>query len=257
MYGKLFASAFSGSMVGSGLNVYAVWAYVIANTKTDGLVEINPPILAAILGCDVGEVNSALKHLLSPDPISRNKQHEGRRLIQRSTFVYEVPTYLEYRAIRDEDGRREYMRKYMADYRAQKGQLAADSTSPEKPVNVNVNTCKPRLAHTEGEEDTDTEKETPLSDKSLGEKSLFDQFWALYPVKKGRKAAEVKWRARHLDAKAEEIMADVRRRMTQDGDWVRGYVPHGSSYVNGDGWCDGLKPLKNGNASGDAFLGAL
>jgi uncharacterized protein YdaU (DUF1376 family) len=72
----------------------------------------------------------------------------------------------------------------------------------------------------------------------------FDDFWAVYPVKKGKSSAEAKWKARKLDAIADLIIADVQKRLTQDQDWVDGYIPHGSTYVNGKGWEDGMKPLR-------------
>lgn len=83
----------------------------------------------------------------------------------------------------------------------------------------------------------------------------FDEFWALYPNKKGRKDAEAKWAAKGCDAIAEQIIADVKARMVRDKDWLRGYVPHGKTYVNGEGWRDGL-PGDLATAD-DAFQGAL
>ncbi|MFZ0871578.1 MAG: hypothetical protein WAM90_12750, partial [Rhodanobacter sp.] len=73
----------------------------------------------------------------------------------------------------------------------------------------------------------------------------FDEFWSLYPVKKGKAEAATKWKARNLDAIADVILADVQKRKTHDQDWVDGYIPHGSTYVNGKGWEDGLKPLRS------------
>lgn len=151
MFGKYFASTFTGSMVGSGLNVFAVWGYVIANTRADGYVELNPPLLAAIMGCTVGEVTAAIDFLKRPDPDSRNKVQDGRRLIQEAAFLYFVPTYSTYRGMRDDDDRAEYMRDYMRAYRArQKGEQGS--------VNVNVNHGKPPLAHAEAEAEAEAGK---------------------------------------------------------------------------------------------------
>lgn len=148
MFGKYFASTFTGSMVGAGLNVFAVWGYIVANTRADGLVELNPPIIAAMIGCPVTEIETAIEFLTSPDPRSRSKKHDGRRLVQEAPFLYFVPNYSDYRAIRDDDDRREYMKNYMREYRAAK----AD-------VNVNVNNSKPSLAHAEAEAEEEADKE--------------------------------------------------------------------------------------------------
>lgn len=69
----------------------------------------------------------------------------------------------------------------------------------------------------------------------------FDEFWSAYPVKKGRKEAEAKWKARGLDAIADQIIADVQRRLTGDRQWLDGFIPHGSTYVAGARWEDAIE----------------
>lgn len=71
--------------------------------------------------------------------------------------------------------------------------------------------------------------------------SRFAEFWSAYPVKKGRAEAEAKWKARSLDAIADTIIADVKRRQAEDRQWRDPqYIPHGSTYVNGRGWEDAI-----------------
>lgn len=72
----------------------------------------------------------------------------------------------------------------------------------------------------------------------------FAEFWDAYPVKKGKAAAEKSWRAKGCDAIADQILAHVRLMQAHDDDWQRGYVPHGSTYVNGEGWKDEPKRPK-------------
>jgi uncharacterized protein YdaU (DUF1376 family) len=66
----------------------------------------------------------------------------------------------------------------------------------------------------------------------------FPEFWAAYPVKKGKQDAEQAWRRKGLDAIADQILAHVRRMQAEDADWQDGYAPHGSTYVNGERWHD-------------------
>lgn len=66
----------------------------------------------------------------------------------------------------------------------------------------------------------------------------FAEFWSAYPVKKGKAAAERAWRAKGCDPIADQILAHVRLMQAHDDDWRRGYVPHGSTYVNGERWND-------------------
>jgi hypothetical protein len=66
----------------------------------------------------------------------------------------------------------------------------------------------------------------------------FAEFWAAYPNRKGKADALAKWKSRGLDDVADRILADVKARRTSDRDWLRGFIPHGSTYINGRGWED-------------------
>ena len=59
-----------------------------------------------------------------------------------------------------------------------------------------------------------------------------------------------KWKARNLDAMADTIIADVQARKARDREWLDGYVPHGSTYINGCGWEDDIPQAKQANGSG-------
>ncbi len=83
-------------------------------------------------------------------------------------------------------------------------------------------------------------------EKSLGQQAArFDEFWAAYPNRKGKAEALKKWRALSLDAIADRIIADVKARIACDREWISGYVPHGSTYVNGRGWEDEIAAGRN------------
>lgn len=85
----------------------------------------------------------------------------------------------------------------------------------------------------------------------------FEEFWAAYPNKKGRAPAHKAWKSRGLDAQADQIIADVRARIVGDGDWLRGYIPHGSTYVSKSGWLDAITQATSGPAAAnDVFAGA-
>ena len=125
MYGKLFSSTFSGSMFGAGADVFAVWAYIIANT-INSKVEINPRVLAATIGTTPERIEAAVEFLCQPDPSSRNTEHEGRRLIREGQFQFFVVSHEHYRAIRNEDDRRAYNATKMREHRERKKAVKRD-----------------------------------------------------------------------------------------------------------------------------------
>lgn len=103
--------------------------------------------------------------------------------------------------------------------------------------------------------ETETETEVKAKAKPLERQAArFEEFWEAYPNKKGRAEAEAKWKARRLDRIADRIIADVKARKTGDDEWLRGFAPHGSTYVNGSRWEDVITPAKSGShAANDAF----
>lgn len=72
--------------------------------------------------------------------------------------------------------------------------------------------------------------------------SRFSEFWAEYPKREGRKRAEAKWNAKNLDAKADEIIADVKRRKLSHARWLDGYVLDAVKYLGEERWTDEITP---------------
>lgn len=115
MYGKHFASMYEGSMVGAGAVVFAVMGYIIANAVPDRTVgtqvELNPKLIAFILGEKQSEIEKAIEFLCATDANSRTKVEQGRRLVRLGQFSYRVVNGEKYRAMRDEEKRREQNRE--------------------------------------------------------------------------------------------------------------------------------------------------
>jgi hypothetical protein len=58
--------------------------------------------------------------LRSPDPRSRNKLHEGKRLVKEGEYQYFIPSWETYHEIKNADDRREYNRIKQREYRERK-----------------------------------------------------------------------------------------------------------------------------------------
>lgn len=108
-YGKMFASTFTGSMVGAGPTVFALWAYTIANGY-GGQVDLHPRVLATVLGTSEQDVHQALAYLCAPDPMSRSEQEDGRRLRHLKGVAYEIVNHAQYAEMRGAEALREYNR---------------------------------------------------------------------------------------------------------------------------------------------------
>jgi hypothetical protein len=74
--------------------------------------------------------------------------------------------------------------------------------------------------------------------------SRFDEFWEAYPSagRQAKKLCKQKWRAKHLNAKADQILADLADRAKHHEKWINGYVPNASTYLTQERWTDPIVP---------------
>ena len=124
MFGKLFESTFYGSMVGAGSHVFAVWSYVISHMKPcqgkQFQVSLNAKVLSAIIGDTPERIQEAIEYLSSPDPESRSKEEEGRRLKKIGEYEYIVVNGARYNRIRTAEELRQKNRDAVHRYRLRK-----------------------------------------------------------------------------------------------------------------------------------------
>jgi len=130
-WGKIYESLFERSMVGSGSAVYAVWAYCIAKARPpDGVIELNPVLIAAIIGDEVKAIESAIKTLCSPDKGTHTSGGNGQRLMQVSPYTYRMVNWKLYRGPKSPSELRAYYARKQREYRARKRGMSI-STSPK------------------------------------------------------------------------------------------------------------------------------
>ena len=241
-YGKIFESMFTGSMVGAGAPVFAVWAYVIASAKPPGVVELNPKLIAVVLGESKESIEKAIEALCSPDPESRTKDHDGRRLIREGEYLYAVPTWEKYNQLRNEVERRASNRESQRRWREKRKADAdvskrnADVSSSEKAsASASTSTCT-----------------SPYSEEESargGEPPDFVVFWDAFDNKQDRKACLRIWVKMTEEARKAAIEAvPAYVAATPDGG-----IParkHPKTWLNGDCWKNPPpKPFKANGAA--------
>lgn len=118
-FGLLYKSTFTGSLVGKGAVVHAVWGFVVANGY-GGQVDLHPVLLAATFGEPVEKVEAAILFLCSPDPESRSDSHEGRRLMPLGGTRYDIVNHEVYKSARALEERKAYNRAKQRESRDRK-----------------------------------------------------------------------------------------------------------------------------------------
>lgn len=168
MYGKIFASMFTGSMMGAGSHVHAVMTYAVSNADERGYVELNPTLLAVLIGDPLERMEDAIAYLCRPDPHSRTPDESGRRLVREGQFLYRIVNYEKYRSARDKEARRQQNRD------AKRRQRQKSATSAQVSMRQPCQPRQPKSAQAEVEaeayvlsseertkEDMDTTSNTP------------------------------------------------------------------------------------------------
>tara|TARA_R110002126_G_C10418247_1_gene497160 strand:- start:395 stop:1099 length:705 start_codon:yes stop_codon:yes gene_type:complete len=154
MYAKLFSRIAQSSLMEEKVNTRYVFMMMLALSDRHGEVIGTDVAISRMMNVPKNDFCDALKPLLEPDLDSNSPAEEGRRIIlSENGRGYKIVNYLNYRDIKSDDEKREYMRQYMKRRR--------DKTK-ENDENVNsVNPCKVLLndvTHTEAEAEVDTKK---------------------------------------------------------------------------------------------------
>lgn len=123
-----------------------VWITMLALKDRDHTVKASLPGLARIANVPAEDCERALQKLQSPDPHSRTKDFDGRR-IKEVEGGWLILNGEKYRNFMSKAERAEYQRILMQE-RREKERMLAD-----------VSKCQVHLAHTEAEEEADTETE--------------------------------------------------------------------------------------------------
>jgi hypothetical protein len=119
-YTKLFASLVHSTIWRESDHVRLVWITMLALADRDGLVEASVPGLADAARVTREQCDDALARLAAPDPDSRSKSMEGRRIIEIDGG-WSLVTYAEHRDRLTADKRRDQARVRMQKKRARDG----------------------------------------------------------------------------------------------------------------------------------------
>lgn len=115
----LWSSIVDSSVWGESKETKILWITMLAKKDRNGFVEASLPGLARAAVLSLPETEKAIKVLEAPDPHSRSKVNEGRR-VKKVDGGWMVLNHFPYRDQMGAEYRREYQRQKQAQYRAKK-----------------------------------------------------------------------------------------------------------------------------------------
>jgi hypothetical protein len=137
MYVKLFTSLYQGTLRGR-TNEILVFTNLLAHADQHGIVDMHWQAIADETGLSREAVEQAILNLETPDPESRSPECNGCRIVRvddHKAWGWQVVNYIKYRAIRNEDDRREQNRLSQKRWRDNKrSKPGSAEVSPDKPI---------------------------------------------------------------------------------------------------------------------------
>jgi hypothetical protein len=198
---KLFSSIVLSSIWSEDDKTRLVWITLLALSNADGYVSASLPGLASTARVSIPDCECALQKLAAPDPYSRNKDHEGRRIeaVDGGWLI------LNYRLYRDR---------------------VSDNPTAVK-TRERVQRCRQR-------------KNEPLAVDSK-QHMAFDRFWELYPRKVAKESARKAFSKIPKIAETLPVILAALEWQCQSPQWAKDggrFIPHPASYLNGRRWLD-------------------
>lgn len=231
MYGKIFDTIYNGTLYGHW-EAMVTMQQLIVLADADGIVDMTPMAISARTSIPRDIIDKGLEILGSPDKYTRTPGSDGRRIElidEHRPWGWILVNYEKYKTMVDADTVRAQTRERVRKYRENK-KKSKDVTD--------VTVGNGRKRHIDIDIDTD---------KSSTAKSGFADFWKAYPVKRDKRKAESAWRTKKLESRSAELIADVENRKQNDAQWIDGYIPHPTTYINGERWEDEIvAPKKSG-----------
>lgn len=240
MYGKLFAQMYNGTLATRGpWEALVTFQQFLILCDREGFLDMTPEAISRLTTIPIEIIQRGIAALEEADAESRTPDEGGRRIVRLSdsrSWGWKIVNYLKYRSMHREEDRREYMRTYMREKRA-------DKSTTVLAENANEGLQKQQLAQLA----YSNASVLGSSSSSKQPRSLnteipgFALFWTTWPHtarRVARSTCEKLWRSMNLEPIALDIVAHVKA-MAGSKQWKEGYEPAPKTYLNQRRWEDG------------------
>jgi hypothetical protein len=240
-YTKLFAAILDSTVWRAENPTRLVFITMLAMCDRFGCIEASIPGLADRARVSLEECEKALASLQSPDPYSRSKDLDGRR-ITPIDGGWQLVNYEKYRKILSEDERRAYLRQKQQEYRDRvKARVNTALTNVNNVSDTSTPSTQalPSPSPSPSPEGSRPRRPTPRAARSATAPDQdFEKFWKSYPKRTGKAAARAAW------ATAKPGLATVLAALewqTRRPEWTSDagrFIPHPGTWLRQERWND-------------------
>lgn len=135
MYGKIFESIYDGSLACGDWEALIVFQQLIVLADQDGVIDMTSIALHRRTTIPLDIIEKGLNALQEPDPISRSKDEDGRRIVlldEERGWGWVIVNYSYYRDLAKEADRREKNKESQRKSREQRHHPSSTVTSSHK-----------------------------------------------------------------------------------------------------------------------------
>ena len=136
MYGKIFESIYDGSLACGDWEALIVFQQLIVLADQDGVIDMTSIALHRRTTIPLPIIEKGLKALQEPDPISRSKNEDGRRIVlldEERNWGWVIVNYAYYRDLAKAADRREKNKESQRKSREQRHQSSSHVISSQQP----------------------------------------------------------------------------------------------------------------------------
>jgi hypothetical protein len=231
---KLFSSLTDSTIWAEDNDTRILWITMLAMADKTGYIGASIPGLAARARISIEATERALAKFMAPDPYSRSKDNDGRR-IEEADRGWILLNYQRYRDMRDEEARREYERVRKREQRQrEKSQNVPDSPAGSPDVVDSPEVSAQAEAEAEAEAETDQNIGASRLRSGTAYPAAFEEVWEAT----GRRGNKFKgWKAwKAASSPPWAALSAPWAAYMRSADPVRGYVQHLSTWLNAKGW---------------------
>jgi hypothetical protein len=221
MYIKLWDDILDSTIWMEEDHVVRVFLTFLLVANWDGFVDMPIPAIAQRARVSIQECIAAIEKLEAPDPFSRTKAEQGRRIIRvtEEQTLWHITNFEKRRGLRDEKAKRKHQAAYMRDWRARQKRIEAKESKKTdnkrkgknmKPYDSLAGTHE--LAHEEVDKDKHTEKTTSSSSAKADSDFVnwVFNFWNAHDLKPAMKSISKQRRSSILARRRETSEAAVK-----------------------------------------------
>jgi len=236
-YVKIFDSIVASTIWSAPSDHRVVWVTMLAIADRDGYVKASVPGLAHLCRVSRESCEAALASFLAPDPDSRTKAYDGKRIaVAEGGWLL-----LNYEFYRDMASKEEKLEK---DRLRQERKRMRDRDASRFVTDVTIgHATSPKVAsHLISSDLTSAQKSTPRAAALGPTDPRFDQFWQAYGRKGSRKQSLAAWvKLKPTDEMAAQVIAAAKAyRAAKAGDPK--FQRDGQRWLRDEGWNDEVMP---------------